>query len=128
MAYIRLEHCYYLLYTYGHSSLHRLEFVRWNDTRFLRVSHYTSPLPNLLVLIYLSILGVYYTNTWNTGYLPINSNRTWDNTGSRFNVSLVLNAEGEFDYDKYQQYSEPWMAAGNLMIYMWFFAGYTASE
>lgn len=30
------------------------------------------------------------------------------------------------DNAKFQQYSEPWLAAGNIVIYFWFFAVYTA--
>lgn len=60
--------------------------------------------------------------------MPINSNHVFDNTGSRYNVTKILDAAGHFDNDKYQQYSEPYMAAGNLTIYFWFLAIYTCSE
>ena len=70
----------------------------------------------------ISIVAIYYTNTWNTSYLPINSNHVFDNTGSAFNVSQVIDQRGIFDEAKYQTYSQPWMAAGNLMIYWFFFA------
>jgi len=52
----------------------------------------------------------------------------FDNTGGRYKVSLILNADGAFDDDLYQLYSEPYMSAGNLVIYFWFFAIYTASK
>lgn len=38
-------------------------------------------------------LGVYYTNAWNTGYMPINSNYAFDNTGVPFNVSVSRSRE-----------------------------------
>lgn len=73
------------------------------------------------------IVGVYWTNTWDTAYLPINNNHLYDNTGVRYNVTKMLNSEGEFDADLYQEYSMPYMCAGNLIIYFWFFAIYTAT-
>lgn len=57
-------------------------------------------------------IGVWYGNGWNTGYLPINSNYAFDNTGASFNVSKILDADNNFDDAKYQQYSQPWMSAG----------------
>lgn len=63
------------------------------------------------------IIGLYYTNAWNTSYMPINSNKSFDHTGARYNVSKILDHRGIFDAEKYQTYSEPWMAAGNLTIY-----------
>ncbi|GMK55614.1 hypothetical protein CspeluHIS016_0206700 [Cutaneotrichosporon spelunceum] len=72
------------------------------------------------------ILGIYYTNSYNTGYLPINTNRTYDNRGKGFNVSRIVDKYGKMDNAKFQQYSEPWLAAGNIVIYFWFFAVYTA--
>ena len=87
-------------------------------------------------------IGFYWTNTWNTSYLPINSNHIWDNTGNPYNVSRAIDERGIFDFDKYQQYSQPWLAAGNLsseshylrsftdhlpLDYFWFFAQYTSA-
>nr|WVH01952.1 OPT oligopeptide transporter protein [Naematelia aurantialba] len=80
-----------------------------------------------MVVSFFMIIGLYWTNAWDTSYLSINSNHVFDNTGARFNVSNVLNDEGHFDNDKYQQYSQPYMTAGNLTIYFWFFAIYAAT-
>lgn len=74
------------------------------------------------------IIGIYFTNAWNTGYLPINSNRVYDRYGELFNVTNAIDERGIFDNAKYQEYSMPWMSAGNLVIYFWFFAVYAASE
>lgn len=60
--------------------------------------------------------------------MPINDNHTFDNTGSRFNVSRILNADGIFDEVKYQEYSEPWMSAGFITYLIWYFAMYAASK
>jgi hypothetical protein len=68
------------------------------------------------------IPAVWYTNTYNTGYLPINSNRVFDNTGARAVDSRAL-----FDQAKYEEYSPPFLSAGNLMVYLFFFGIYTAT-
>ncbi|WWC92468.1 OPT family small oligopeptide transporter [Kwoniella dendrophila CBS 6074] len=73
------------------------------------------------------IIGIYWSNTWNTGYLPINSNHVFDNKGKAFNVQKVIDKRGIFDSIKYQTYSQPWMSAGNLTIYFWFFAQYSCT-
>ncbi|WVR08745.1 OPT family small oligopeptide transporter [Kwoniella sp. DSM 27419] len=73
------------------------------------------------------IVGFYWSNTWNTGYLPINSNHVFDNKGKAFNVQKVIDSRGIFDAAKYQTYSQPWMCAGNLVIYFWFFAQYAST-
>ncbi|RDW75850.1 putative opt oligopeptide transporter [Coleophoma crateriformis] len=73
------------------------------------------------------IIGMWYTNAYNTAYLPINSNRVFDNTGSHYNVSLAINSKGLFDASKYESYSPAYLAAGNLTVYFFFFAIYAAT-
>ncbi|KAK8845358.1 OPT family small oligopeptide transporter [Kwoniella newhampshirensis] len=73
------------------------------------------------------ILAVWYTNTWNTGYLPINSNGTFDNTGGSYNVTAILNSKGALDEGLYQAYSKPFFGAGYIVYNMWAFASYTAA-
>ncbi|WRT70854.1 OPT family small oligopeptide transporter [Kwoniella shivajii] len=80
-----------------------------------------------MIVTFFMIVGFYWTNTWNTGYLPINSNHVFDNTGEAFDVQKVIDNRGIFDPVKYQTYSQPWMSAGNLTVYFWFFAQYAAT-
>jgi hypothetical protein len=51
------------------------------------------------------ILGMCYTDAYNTGYFPINDNHVWNNTGSRYNVSRAIDSRGIFDSKKYESYS-----------------------
>ena len=60
------------------------------------------------------------TNTWYTGYLPINSNGVFDNTGARYNVSLTVNEDALFDAESYKNYSPAYLAAGNILLYGFF--------
>lgn len=72
-------------------------------------------------------LIIYYKNAWNTGYLPINGNGVFDNTGGRFNVTKILDAQSQFVDSQYQNYSQPWMSAGFISSYLWYFALYSAT-
>lgn len=73
------------------------------------------------------ILAMYYTNTYYTSYLPLNSNRPWDHYALPYNVSAILDSRGIIDHVKYQAYSPPFLSAGNTVIYMFFFGVYTAT-
>ncbi|KAM0815560.1 putative OPT oligopeptide transporter protein-domain-containing protein [Seiridium cardinale] len=73
------------------------------------------------------IAAMWYQNSWNTAYLPINSNRVFDNTGSLYNVSRAVDDRALFDAAKYADYSPPFLSAGNLTVYMFFFGIYTAT-
>lgn len=72
------------------------------------------------------ILGIFYSNYRWSGYLPINSNALFSNTGEPYNVSKVL-TNGLFDMEKYQSYSPPFYSAANILIYSAFFAVYPLS-
>ena len=73
------------------------------------------------------IAAVYYTNTFNTAYLPINSNKPFDHFGNLYNVSAIIDKRGIFDGEKYAAYSPPFLSAGNLVVYMFFFGMYSAT-
>lgn len=77
---------------------------------------------------FVMIVAFYWTNVYNTSYLPINSNHVFDHTGKAYNISRAIDSHGLLDNTKYQAYSMPWMSAGNLTIYFWFFAVYSSSE
>ncbi|KAJ7624592.1 OPT-domain-containing protein [Roridomyces roridus] len=73
------------------------------------------------------IVALWYSNTWNTGYLPINSNRVYDNTGALYDVSKAVGNNTLFDKALYEDYSPAYLAAGNILLYGVFFAVYTAT-
>src|SRR3569833_250447 len=73
------------------------------------------------------VLGLWYSNAFHTGYLPLNSNRVFDNRGFPYNVSRAIDAEGLFNQTKYEKYSPAFLSAGNITIYIFFFAIYTAT-
>ncbi|MEW5320215.1 MAG: hypothetical protein WDW38_011304 [Sanguina aurantia] len=51
----------------------------------------------------------------------------FDNTGARFNVSKVLNADFTLDVDAFEAYSGAYQSAGNAVVFFAFFAVYTAT-
>lgn len=73
------------------------------------------------------IIGFWFNNVLNTSYFPINSNKAWDNTGARYKILNIVDSAGLFVYDKYQSYSQAYLGAGNAVVYIWFFATYSAT-
>lgn len=73
------------------------------------------------------IIGWWYSNTYYTGYLPINDNHVFDNTGSHYNITRILDSKGQYDQTLYEAYSPAYLAAGNLVVYVFFFATYSAT-
>ncbi|KAJ7681289.1 OPT-domain-containing protein [Mycena rosella] len=51
------------------------------------------------------IAALWYNNIWNTGYLPINSNHIFDNTGADYQVLKIVGNNTLFDQTKYENYS-----------------------
>lgn len=73
------------------------------------------------------IAAIWYSNVWNTGYLPINSNGVFSNTGARYVVARVVDDHGLFNDTSYKAYSPAYLSAGNILIYGIFFAVYTST-
>lgn len=65
-------------------------------------------LASLVFWIYIITPALYYSNTWFTGHLPLQSNLIYDNMGKKYNVSRVVNQRNDFTFDdnKYEQYSQ----------------------
>ncbi|KEY70549.1 hypothetical protein S7711_02705 [Stachybotrys chartarum IBT 7711] len=73
------------------------------------------------------VLGFWYSNVYNTGYLPINTNRVYDHFAQLYNISKAVDDRGHFNTDEYEEYSPPFLGAGNIVIYMFFFGVYTST-
>jgi OPT family small oligopeptide transporter len=59
----------------------------------------------VIIFFLLAGLGVKYTGTWYSDYLPIASTHSFDNTGKSYNVSRILTPELTLDVDAYKAYS-----------------------
>jgi len=73
------------------------------------------------------IPALWYTNTWFTGYLPINDNGVFDRFGKAYNVTRVMDPQTQtLNVTAYEEYSPTYLSAGNGIQYGFFFAMYTA--
>lgn len=75
----------------------------------------------------ITIVGLYWTNSFNTGYLPINTNTMFNNEGGAYNVSLILDSRSLLNETAYQSYSPVYIAASSVTYYWYFFAVYAAT-
>ncbi|KAF2142312.1 uncharacterized protein K452DRAFT_332011 [Aplosporella prunicola CBS 121167] len=68
-------------------------------------------LASLVFWIFIVSPALYYSNTWSSGYLPLQSNSVYDNTAAEYNVSKVIDSSQGFRFDeqKYQAYSPLYM-------------------
>jgi OPT family small oligopeptide transporter len=74
------------------------------------------------------VLAIWYTNTWNTAYIPINDHHVWDNTGSPYEVLRVVDNDTTlFNEEGYNAYSPAYLSAGKTLYYGVYFALYTAT-
>ncbi|KGO59642.1 Oligopeptide transporter OPT superfamily [Penicillium expansum] len=66
---------------------------------------------SLVFWIWIVAVALYYTNVWNTGYLPFQSSQVFDNTGKTYKVKQIVNAASGYKLDvkKYLAYSPVYM-------------------
>ncbi|KAL4789279.1 OPT oligopeptide transporter protein-domain-containing protein [Aspergillus venezuelensis] len=57
------------------------------------------------------VIPVFFSNTWFTGYLPINSWFAYDNTGQQYQVSRILDSNQRVDRAAYEAYSPIFFSA-----------------
>ncbi|EKM60690.1 uncharacterized protein PHACADRAFT_203846 [Phanerochaete carnosa HHB-10118-sp] len=69
---------------------------------------------------------LYYTNVWDSQFMPVLSRRTFDNTGAPYNVTRVLEGTS-FDIDKYRAYSPLFLPVAFVVSYALSFASVTAT-
>lgn len=79
-----------LTYDQGQSPLVLPFFFWWNSFVGLLVCGFV-------------ILGFWYTNIFNTSYLPINTPRVFDHFGEYYNVTRAIDDRGIFDAAKYEK-------------------------
>ncbi|KAJ5530302.1 hypothetical protein N7527_003695 [Penicillium freii] len=66
---------------------------------------------SLVFWIWIVAVALYYTNVWNTAYLPFQSSQVFDNTGNIYKVKKIVNAASGYKLDvkKYLAYSPVYM-------------------
>ncbi|KZP16460.1 small oligopeptide transporter [Athelia psychrophila] len=71
--------------------------------------------------------ALYYTNTWYAEYMPISSRTSFDNTGSSYNVTAIINADASLNVAAYEAYSPLYLSTTFAMFYGLGFASITAT-
>ncbi|KAF9458343.1 glutathione transporter [Collybia nuda] len=69
---------------------------------------------------------LYFTNTWDTAFLPISAYVSFDNTGSPYQPRNIVTPEGFFDQAAYEAYSPLLMAVTLCLAYGVAFASFVA--
>ncbi|OAA58931.1 Oligopeptide transporter OPT superfamily [Niveomyces insectorum RCEF 264] len=81
----------------------------------------------VVVLFYLLLSPIlYYTNVWNSAYLPLLSSTTYDNTGKVYNISRVVDKNLNFVLSKYEAYSPMYISMSYSLTYALSFAAVTS--
>ncbi|KAF8505092.1 OPT oligopeptide transporter [Gautieria morchelliformis] len=70
---------------------------------------------------------LYFTNSFYTGYLPISSRTSYDNTGAAYNVTAILNPDLTLNLEQYKAYSPLFLSATFALSYGLSFASITAT-
>jgi hypothetical protein len=73
------------------------------------------------------ILIMYYSNAMWAAFMPINSNTAFNNKGTPYNVTRVLNSNNQVDEATYKTYGPPYYAVANLFVTGGNFVYYTFS-
>ena len=68
-----------------------------------------------------------YTNTWYSGFLPMVASGSFDNTGSPYNVTAIINDDSTFNLEAYQAYSPLFISATFALSYGLSFASITSA-
>jgi hypothetical protein len=89
-------------------------------------SHFNT-LIGLGIFVIISTVGISYTGSLYSDYLPINTSKTFDNTGKRYDVSKILSSDFKFDEAKYKAYSPMFLAPTFAINYGLSFASLTAA-
>ena len=80
----------------------------------------------VVLFFMLTTIGLHYSNTWYAAFLPISDSNSYDNTGSRYNVSRILTPEYTLDLAAYQSYSPLFLSTTFALAYGLSFAAILA--
>jgi hypothetical protein len=68
------------------------------------------------------IIPTFFSNTWFTAYLPINSWYIYDNRGSKYSTSSILGSDGTLNKTACEAYSPVFIPAAYILRYAVMFA------
>jgi OPT family small oligopeptide transporter len=70
---------------------------------------------------------LYYKNTWNSAYLPVLNDGSFNRNGTVYDVSQITNADGTFNEEAYHAYSPLYLSVTFATAYGLSFASVTAT-
>ncbi|PPQ99373.1 hypothetical protein CVT24_009203 [Panaeolus cyanescens] len=70
---------------------------------------------------------LYYTNAWDSKYMPISSRGSFDNRGKAYDVSKIINPDATFNQEAYNAYSPLFISTTFAISYGLSFASITAT-
>ncbi|KAL9121181.1 MAG: hypothetical protein Q9187_002259 [Circinaria calcarea] len=80
----------------------------------------------VVLFFMITSIGLHYSNTWYAQYLPISDSNSYDNTGSRYNVSRILTPDYQLDVAAYEAYSPLFLSTTFSLAYGLSFAAIMA--
>ncbi|KAF2141064.1 uncharacterized protein K452DRAFT_327313 [Aplosporella prunicola CBS 121167] len=81
----------------------------------------------LVVFMIITPLGIHYTKSWYSEYLPMSDSDSYDNTASPYNVTRILDENYNFSLAKYKEYSPIFLSTTFAMCYGLSFASIIAT-
>lgn len=81
------------------------------------------------IVLFLGILtpALYYSNTWNSMFMPISSRGSFNNLGKKYDVTKIVNADSTFNQDAYDAYSPLFLSTTFAISYGLSFASITST-
>jgi OPT family small oligopeptide transporter len=70
------------------------------------------------------IIAMYYGNMYWSAYMPINSNESFANDGTVYNVTKILDSQAGVDVEAYKSYGPPYFSGANVFGQGAWFAWY----
>ncbi|KIM72458.1 hypothetical protein PILCRDRAFT_99382 [Piloderma croceum F 1598] len=70
---------------------------------------------------------LYYSNVWNSQYLPISSRGFYDNMGESYDLNRITDADGTINMKAYQEYSPLYLSLTFVISYALSFTAITAT-
>ncbi|KAF9003028.1 OPT oligopeptide transporter [Cyathus striatus] len=82
---------------------------------------------SFIIFYWIVVPILYFTNVWDSQYMPIMARGSFDNTGKRYNVTRVINADASLNVDEYKAYSPLFLSTSFAISYGLSFASITAT-
>ncbi|OLL22029.1 Glutathione transporter 1 [Neolecta irregularis DAH-3] len=76
-----------------------------------------------ILMVWIILPSLYYTNTWWGQYMPLYSSSLFDNTGAPYNVTRIVNSDYSFNLTAFKQYSPIMLPPSYALTYAISFGG-----